>query len=50
MSGDLSELSIIPYYLLPIRYIYLDYDVPPLTSTWKMTKDTTNHIPKNIIV
>ena len=49
MSGDLSELIMIPYYLFIIALTYLDSGVLPLTSTWKMVKDTPNHILENMI-
>ena len=49
LSIDLSEFSLITYYLLLIYFNYLDSDVLPFTSTWKMAKDTPNQIPKNMI-
>ena len=33
--------------LIPDHYLYSD--VLPFTSTWKMVKDTPNHIPMNMI-
>ena len=48
-SGDLSELSLITYYLLLIPFNYLDSGVLTLNSTWKMVKDTPNHITENTI-
>ena len=48
-SGDLIELSIIPYSLLLVPFSYLDSGVLPFASIWKMLKDTPNHIPDNMI-
>ena len=48
-SGDLSELSLITYYLFLITFNYLDSNIIPFTSTWKMVKYNPNHIPDNMI-
>ena len=48
-SGDLIELSIIPYYLFRITLNYLYSGALPFASTCNMVKDTPNHIPENII-
>ena len=35
--------------MLLIPFNDLESDVFPLTYTWKMLKDTSNHIPENMI-
>ena len=34
-------------FLIPFNYLY--YDLIPFTYSWKMMKDTTNHILENVL-
>ena len=45
--GDLSKFSLISHSLFLLMFLYSD--VLLFTSTWKMVKDTPDHIPMNII-
>ena len=48
-SGNLSELSLIPYYLFLITFNDLESDVIPFTFTINMVKDAPKHIQNNTI-
>ena len=37
------------HYLFPIPFNYLDSNVSPSPFTWKMSKDSPNHVPMNMI-